>query len=108
MEWKKRTIYAFDLDGTLCTGKPREWECEPIRERIEEVNKLYKQWHVILIYTARYPEYFSDTLAWLIKFWVHHHGINMRTKPGADIYIDDKAISAGEFFIRRNLAVNMV
>ena len=36
------------------------------------------------------------TLAWLIKYGVLFHGINMRIKPGADCYIDDKAINVEE------------
>ena len=94
----ERKIYAFDLDWTLCTWKPREWECTPIKYRIDKVNKLYKQWNVILIYTARHPEYFQDTFAWLIKFWVYHHWINMWRKPWADFYIDDKGIHDKDFF----------
>ena len=94
----ERKIYAFDLDGTVCTGKPREWECLPIQDRIDKVNKLYKQWHIILIYTARHQEYFQTTLAWLIKYWVYHHWINMQRKPWADFYIDDKAINDKDFF----------
>jgi hypothetical protein len=33
------------------------------------------------------------TLAWLIKYGVLFHGISMRVKPGADLYIDDKALN---------------
>jgi hypothetical protein len=94
----ERKIYAFDLDWTLCTGKPREWECTPIQYRIDRVNDLYKKWQVILIYTARHPEYYQDTLAWLIKHWVYFHWLNMWRKPWADFYIDDKAISDKDFF----------
>lgn len=95
---RDRKIYAFDLDWTLCQGKPREWECVPIQSRIDRVNDLYKKWHVILIYTARHPEYFKDTSAWLLKHWVYFHWINMQRKPWADVYIDDKAVSDIEFF----------
>jgi hypothetical protein len=95
---KERIVYAVDLDWTLCTWKPREWECRPIPHRIKLINDLYKKGHIILIYTARFPSYFQDTLAWLIKHWVYHHWINMRTKPWADVYIDDKAVNDKDFF----------
>ncbi len=93
-----RKIYAFDLDWTLCTWKPREWECKPIKERIERVNDLYKKGQVILIYTARHTEYYTNTFAWLIKYGVYFHWICMGKKPWADYYIDDQAINADIFF----------
>ena len=96
---ENRIVYAVDLDWTLCEWEFRwEWEPRPLQKRIDKINSMYKQWHIILIYTARAPEYFQVTLAWLIKYWVMHHGINMRIKPWADTYIDDKAISADLFF----------
>lgn len=101
MEIKKRErwVYAVDLDWTLCKGEFWwEWEPTPLTERIEKINNLYKWWAIILIYTARDPRYFIDTYAWLIKHWVMHHWINMKCKPGADLYIDDKAINDKDFF----------
>lgn len=96
---KDRKVYAIDLDWTLCLWEFR-WEGEPtpILERIEKVNKLYTSWHIVLIYTARDPDYFRATYAWLVKHWVKHHGINMSRKPWADIYIDDRRIYANTFF----------
>lgn len=95
----ERIVYAIDLDWTLCEWKFRwEWEPTPIQSRIDKVNSLYKQWHIILIYTARDPDYFRLTYAWLIKYGIMHHWINMSRKPLADIYVDDKAISDKEFF----------
>lgn len=101
MEIKKRErwVYAVDLDWTLCKGEFwGEWEPAPLTERIEKINKLYKQWNIILIYTARDPRYFTDTYAWLIKYWVMHHWINMSRKPGCDVYLEDKAIYTNHFF----------
>jgi len=101
MKIKKRIriVYAIDLDGTLCEWKFWWWaEPAPIKQRIELINRLYIEWAIILIYTARDPEFFTDTYAWLIKHWVKHHWINMWRKPGADVYIDDKAINVEDFF----------
>ena len=96
---KERRVYAVDLDWTLCEWEFRgEWEPTPKIERINKINELYKNWSIILIYTARNPTYFQLTYAWLIKYWVMHHWINMQHKPGADVYIDDKAINDKLFF----------
>ena len=93
-------LICIDLDWTLCEWEFREWwEPNPIQERIDFINKnIYQRgWHII-IYTARSPEFYKITLAWLIKYWVKFHWIAMFIKPWADLYIDDKAINADLFF----------
>ena len=89
-------MIAVDLDGTLCEGKFWVEEPTPIQHRIDFVNDLYRKGAHIVIYTARFPKDFEMTDAWLAKFGVLFHGIAMRTKIGADVYIDDKAINASE------------
>lgn len=92
-------LIAVDLDWTLC-----EWEfwwedeCKPIIERIAYINNLYKKWWHIVIYTARSPEFFTITYAWLIKNWVKFHGIAMQQKPWADVYICDKSLNIDDVF----------
>ena len=89
-------LIAVDLDGTLCFGA--YWgdgkHPKPNLPRIEKVNSLYKQGALIVIYTARYPEWAVETYAWLDMNGVMYHGLMMRRKPGADLYIDDKAVGA--------------
>lgn len=88
-------LIAVDLDGTLSEGEC--WfetdEPKPIQPMIDFVNSLYKKGAHIVIYTARFPSMYQMTLAWLIKHGVLFHGINMRVKIGADLYIDDKALN---------------
>ncbi|MFW6173693.1 MAG: capsular biosynthesis protein [Elusimicrobiota bacterium] len=87
-------LIAVDLDGTLCEGEFwGDGEPAPKKEVIDKVWKLYKSEAHIVIYTARKPDFYKDTMAWLIKYGVPFHGISMQYKPGADLYIDDKAIS---------------
>jgi len=48
-------VYVFDIDGTICT-KAVEFDydaCEPIRERIGAINRLYDQGNTIIFQTAR-------------------------------------------------------
>ena len=90
-------VIAVDLDGVLCKGE--FWggdDPEPVPEMIEKVWRWYKMGGHIIIYTSRQPRYYPITLAWLIKNEVPFHGIAMLYKPGADIYIDDKAINSNE------------
>lgn len=86
-------VIAVDLDGVLCEGE--FWgagECKPIQEMIDKVTGWYQKGAHIIIYTARQPKYFALTQAWLMKNCVPFHGITMQMKPGADVYIDDKAL----------------
>ena len=87
-------VIAIDMDGVLCEGE--FWgEGEPIPKQdvIDKVWVWYKKGAHIFIYTARQPIYYPETHAWLIKHKVPFHGIVMMMKPGADIYIDDKALN---------------
>lgn len=87
-------LIAVDLDGVLCKGEFwGEGEPEPIRAMIDQVWLWYKAGAHIIIYTARQPRYYPLTYAWLIKNEVPFHGIVMQHKPGADCYIDDKALN---------------
>jgi len=86
-------LIAIDLDGTLCVGEFwGEKEPEPIREAIDRVWQWYKRGAHIVIYTARQAKMYPETHAWLLKHGVPFHGICMQMKPGADLYIDDKAL----------------
>lgn len=87
-------IIAVDLDGVLCEGEFwGEGEPRPVDWMIAKVWEWYKKGAHIIIYTARQPRYYPQTHAWLIKYEVPFHGIAMLMKPGADVYIDDKAIN---------------
>lgn len=86
-------LVAVDMDGVICKGE--FWggdDPEPQTEMIEFLWKIYKQGAHIIIYTARQPRHYAVTHAWLIKHEVPFHGITMCMKPGADVYIDDKAL----------------
>ena len=89
-------LIAVDLDGTLCNGKFWVEEPKPIKERIDFVNELYKRGAHIIIWTARFPKDYEKTIEWLNKNKVMFHGISMRVKIGADVYIDDKSINPSE------------
>ena len=95
-------IYCFDIDGTLCSNSFGDYEkAEPIQRRIDFVNQLYDQGHIIKLLTARGSttqidwREFTETqlLEWGVKYT-----ILMLGKPEADIYIDDKGINDKDFF----------
>ena len=88
-------LVGVDMDGVICVG---EWwglhheDPKPNHDMITFMWDLYKKGAHLIVYTARQPTYYPETHAWLIKNRVPFHGIAMTMKPGADVYIDDKAI----------------
>lgn len=86
---KYKEVYAVDIDGVVAEGRFWDEECTPITENIEKINDLYKQKNVIIYYTARHPQYYEMTYAWLIKQGCYFHALRMG-KMSANYYIDDR------------------
>lgn len=86
-----RTVYLFDLDGTLTNGE-YFWEQIPtVNEKMrQKLIDLYHAGNIIIIWTARQWDMAPETVGWLITNSIPFHGIQM-AKGGADVYIDDKA-----------------
>lgn len=96
-------IYCFDLDGTLCTNTDGDYvNAIPIIQRINLVNKLYNEGHIIKIDTARGSTTGIDwrdfTINQLKTWGVLYHEIRLGVKLHADLFIDDKGISDFSFF----------
>ena len=94
-------IFAFDIDGTICTNTYGNYElAKPYKDRIQSINKLYREGHTIKFFTARgsttkkdWYEFTSNQLTnWGLKF--HELIIG---KPEADLFIDDKAINHNDW-----------
>lgn len=91
-------IYCFDIDGTLCSNTDGEYEkAEPLHDRIAQVNRLYEAGHTIKLYTARGSTTGKNwrrvTEVQMHEWNVGYHELIMG-KPEADVYVDDKAVSA--------------
>lgn len=89
-------VFCFDLDGTLCVTEGADYEnARPLPWAIERVNALYDQGHKIIIFTARGGttgiDWRKETLAQLERWGVRYDDLRM-AKPGADVYVDDKAV----------------
>lgn len=93
--------YCFDIDGTLCTNTHGRYEeAEPYPEVIAKVNKLFEAGHRIILFTARGSttgKNWSELTKNQMSLWgVKYHQL-MFGKPEADIFVDDKGISAADF-----------
>ena len=103
--------YVIDIDGTIC-----DWEAgrdytlaNPYPERIKVINKLYDQGNTIKYFTARgmgryagrsekaIESFYAITESQLDRWGCKYHKLILG-KPSGDYYIDDKALSAYEFF----------
>ena len=98
------TVYAFDIDGTICNNTFGKYEqAIPIQERIEGINYLFDKGHVIKMFTARGSttdiDWFEFTEKQLKEWGVKYHELIMG-KPYADYFIDDKGHN--DFFWRWN------
>ena len=103
--------YVIDIDGTIC-----DWEAgrdytlaNPYPERIKVINKLYDQGNTIKYFTARgmgryagrsekaIESFYAITESQLDRLGCKYHKLILG-KPSGDYYIDDKGLSAYEFF----------
>ena len=93
--------YAFDIDNTLLQTVGNDYEkSTPIQHRIDRVNRLFDEGHIIYLFTARGMASGRDlyplTEKQINDFGIKNHGIIMG-KPDVDVFVDDKAISAHEW-----------
>lgn len=101
-------IYAVDIDGTICSqviqkdGSKDYAAALPYQQRIDQLNKLYDDGHTINYITARGAQSGKDwtklTIYQLEDWGVKYHTLSVGKKPHYDLWIDDKAIHADEFF----------
>ena len=103
-------IYVIDIDGTICNDTQGHYKlCQPNWDRIYKINQLYDEGHTIIYQTARgmgssngdqikaYKKYYNFTYHQLTEWRCKFHDLYLG-KPKADFYVDDKAISDGDFF----------
>lgn len=100
---KKKIIFCFDLDNTICTTNGKKYsKSKPKKDIIKVINKLYDSGHIIKINTARYmgrnndniklanKQGYKETYNQLIKWGLRFNVLSI-SKLSADIYIDDKS-----------------
>ncbi len=110
---KMSNVYVIDIDGTICTnGDCTSCKYEgsiPIKERIEQINKLYDKGNTIKYLTARgmgrydddgekAKDKFYELTKMQLDMWGCKYHELILGKPSGDYYIDDKGVNANEFF----------
>jgi len=94
--------YIVDIDHTICQNSNSDYENSiPLFDRIQKINDLYDQGHVIIYWTARGGNSgldWSELTKSQLKIWgCRYHELKMH-KPVYDVWIDDRAINAEDFF----------
>ena len=95
-------IYV-DIDETICESpEDRDYtKAQPIKERIEKINKLFDEGNTIVYWTARGTmtgiDWYQVTQKQFEIWGVKYHDLKMG-KPAYDLFIDDKNINSEDFF----------
>jgi hypothetical protein len=102
--------YVFDIDGTICTDTNGDYySAKPIIDRVNTVNRLYREGHQITLFTARGMGSTRNDEKKARKKWknltenqLHEWGVKYHYlflgKPAGDVYIDDKGMNDQIFF----------
>ena len=95
-------IYV-DIDETICESpEDRDYtKAQPIKERIEKINKLFDEGNTIVYWTSRGTmtgiDWYQVTQKQFDIWGVKYHDLKMG-KPAYDLFIDDKNIKSDTFF----------
>tara|TARA_R110001592_G_C12919467_1_gene728383 strand:- start:93 stop:395 length:303 start_codon:yes stop_codon:yes gene_type:complete len=93
-----------DIDETICDyDGDRDYNLAlPIKERINKINRLFKEGNEITYWTARGTvtgiDWYSVTEKQLKKWGCKYHYLSVGEKPAFDLYICDKSINSETFF----------
>tara|TARA_R110002110_G_scaffold109819_2_gene273773 strand:+ start:838 stop:1146 length:309 start_codon:yes stop_codon:yes gene_type:complete len=98
-------IIYVDIDETICYRENKDKleykKAKPYKDRIEKINKLYKEGNTVVYWTARgtgsgkylLPLCYKQLTDWGCLF----HGVKIN-KPIYDLFIDDKNINSDDYF----------
>lgn len=96
-------IIRVDIDNTICSTPGMEYHnAIPMTDRIERINNLYRSGHTIIYWTSRgvgSGRNLRELTERQLKNWgCLYHELELN-KPLFDLFIDDKALSTGEYFM---------
>ncbi len=101
----KKKIFIFDIDNTLCKTTKNFYEkAIPKKKMITLVNKLYKNGHIIKLFTSRYMGRSNQNVKVVksrykkktenqLKSWGLNYNKLIMGKPSYDFFVDDKSIN---------------
>jgi hypothetical protein len=95
------THYCFDIDGTICTNTFGNYAAaEPMSTAVLALQDLHSRGHRITLFTARGTgtgiDWREVTEAQLAEWGVPYDSL-VFGKPEADVFVDDRAVAAGDW-----------
>ena len=95
-------IIYIDIDNTITQTNQTDYlNAQPLEDRINRINQLYKEGHTIVYWTARGSasglDYFMLTQKQLKQWGCLYTELKLG-KPVYDLFIDDKAIKDINYF----------
>jgi hypothetical protein len=81
--------YIFDIDDTLIKSELYNGEyvnIKPIQDEIDALNEKYNEGHIIILFTGRHWNHYTQTKAQLRNFNIQYHELIMSKPIG--YYID--------------------
>ena len=95
------SIYQIDVDNTICRTEGEDYEnAQPIKERIEKVNKLFDEGHTIIYLTARGQRSGKNWID-ITRKQLYKWGCKFKTvseKQYSDFIVDDHAVNSDDLF----------
>lgn len=95
-------IYMVDIDGTICRSVKADYAAAvPMMDRIEKINNLFDQGHEVHYWTARggrTGKDWSELTKQQLSDWGCKYTSLKMGKPSYDVWIDDLATNARDFF----------
>jgi hypothetical protein len=95
-------IIYVDIDNTITQTNQTDYlNAQPLEDRINHINQLYKEGHTIVYWTARGSGSGLDYLVLTqkqLKQWGCLYTELKLGKPAYDLFIDDKAIKDISYF----------
>ena len=97
----QKLIYCFDIDGTICTNTDGSYsDAGPFPDRIDHINRLFLEGHVIRMFTARGSttgiDWRETTELQLGEWGLKYHELILG-KPFAHIFVDDRAVHSESY-----------
>jgi|TARA_Y100000310_G_scaffold108632_1_gene106996 hypothetical protein len=103
--------FVIDIDGTICEEVGAVIGRTPYKDRIEKINKLYDDSHIIIYITARGiksgrgESYYRTITEKQLKEWgCKYHELIFKNHD-ADVFVDDRSIHPDQFFGEKDVSL---
>ena len=103
--------YVIDIDGTICEEVGKVIGRKPYKGRIEKINKLYDEGHIIVYITARGlksgrgEQYYRPITEQQLKEWgCKYHELIFKSHD-VDVLVDDRSVHPDQFFGKEDVSI---